>query len=356
MDERTYVPILLGRRGELLALRDCSVQLHQAFTPLFVIPPVPWDYTNEQPAETLDQHLHSIPRELFQARGARHAFVDLILVDDDGPLASGVHPLVWLTQECGNLGLQLIPTVSTQRSAAYVAAVTTVIARDQLGVCVRLPVSEWPSNAGEDLDALLQQLGATRADADLILDLRDDAGQMGFTAVRTELASLPQMDEWRSVIVVGGGMPQQMPSGQGVFTLQRKEWIGYQGVVANPPSARRPSFGDYAIAHPEPLLDLDPRLMSLSATIRYTANDEWLVAKGPLWKGVAGRGLGGAAMQPAAQQLVANAAYLGAGHCSSEVWIDGAATGGSGGNPMTWRKVGTRHHLQRVVEQIASLF
>ena len=38
-------------------------------------------------------------------------------------------------------------------------------------------------------------------------------------------------------------------------------------------------FGDYAIAHPIPT-ELDPRTMRMSASIRYTTSDEWLILKG----------------------------------------------------------------------------
>ena len=42
---------------------------------------------------------------------------------------------------------------------------------------------------------------------------------------------------------------------------------------------RSPAFGDYAIASPE-LPQGDMRLLKPSATVRYTVNDGWIIAKG----------------------------------------------------------------------------
>jgi Beta protein len=64
---------------------------------------------------------------------------------------------------------------------------------------------------------------------------------------------------------------------------------------------RLPTFGDYAVAHPDPSRgDVDPKVMSISAGLRYTIDDEWLVAKGGLYKATGGRSLGGEAAIPVA--------------------------------------------------------
>lgn len=336
-------------------MRESPQTLHNVFTPILVIPPPPWNFDTEQPAETLDQHLGPIPAELVQARANNVAFIDLVLLGNDGPLANGQHPLVWLTQAARDLGLPLIPVVSPTRTPAYRAAVAAVVARDGLGACLRLTVAEWPVNAQPAIDQLMNDIGVGRDQVDLVFDLEDEAGAMAFTALTQQLAALPNPEEWKSLIIAGTAMPQLLPPGAGLRVVPREEWIGHRALVAQlPAGVRRPTFGDYGVAHPDPQMDLDPRVISLSAALRYTAGDDWLIAKGALYKGRGGQGIGGAATIGAAQLLRANAAYT-PGHCPFEVWIDAVCAGGPGGTPSSWRRYGTRHHLAVVADQVANL-
>ncbi len=47
-----YVPVLLTRRGERIALRGTDPRIKARITPLFVVAPVAWDYDSEQPAKS----------------------------------------------------------------------------------------------------------------------------------------------------------------------------------------------------------------------------------------------------------------------------------------------------------------
>jgi hypothetical protein len=358
MEAQHYVPIVLTRLAERAALRDAPAAVRDSLTPLFVVPPIEWDYEEEEPAKSLADHLSKLPAQLGQAWSAS-AFIDLLVLDDDGPLAGGVHPLVWLTAQCNHQDLRLIPTVSPNRSAAYRAATASVIARDHRGVCVRLQVDEWPSSLRGALDDLLLQLNVGPEEVDLLLDLADESGALALTALRQEIATLPTLPAWRSLMVAGAGMPKEMPSGAGVHVLPRHEWQRYQSLLGPTHSlpARTPTFADYAIAHPDPTLDIDPKLMSLSASFRYATSDNWLLVKGKkLFKGAGGTGIGAAAVPPVAKALLAHADYLGAGHCAAEDWLVSVAQSvGSGGNPTVWRRYGTLHHLTVATAGLATL-
>jgi hypothetical protein len=43
-DHHCYVPVLITKRGEHTALRGLPAATKQAMTPLFVVPPIDWDY------------------------------------------------------------------------------------------------------------------------------------------------------------------------------------------------------------------------------------------------------------------------------------------------------------------------
>lgn len=352
-----YVPILLTKAGELQALRHATSAIKDRFTPLFTVPHVSWSYETDDWAESVESHLGDLPADLAQAWGPRPALVDLLLIDNDTAMPDGRHPLSWLTGEAATRGLPLIPVVSPSRSASYRAAAAAVHARDGLGVGLRLQVHEWPINTPPDeLDNLLSDLGIAPGDADVILDLAGQTGALALTVLRQQLAALPHLQEWRSLIVASGGMPEDMPTGSGIHVVARNDWELYRQMRSSPLLLREPTFSDYAISSLVPLPDLDPKLMSLSATLRYTSGDNWLIAKGGLFKGPGGTSQAGGAMHPVALNLRAHASYLGAQHCSCEKWLEGVVTGAlSGGSPMVWRRHGTLHHLVVVGEQLATL-
>lgn len=356
VDKKGYVPVLLTKRGERSAVRDLSPVARRAMTPLFVVEPIPWDYEREEDQKSIDEHLAPKAQDLFDAWGVGPAFIDMPF-SDDTLMAGGLHPLVWLTAAARALGLPLVPVVGINRSAAYRAAVTDIAVRDGDGVCIRLPVNEWPSVMQRELDDLLIDLGLGPDEVDLVLDLGEDVGvslALSERAIRSELNTLPYIHDWRSLIVTGAGLPKTMPAGRGVHVLDRFDWGLYQRLAIHAPPPRMPAYGDYAIAHPDPFLDVNPMFMSLAATLRYTAKDDWLISKGELFKASGGRGIGGAAVPPVAAALVAHPEFMN-GHCAGDDWIAAAASGGPTGNSETWRRHGTHHHLELVPAQLATL-
>lgn len=353
----TYVPIVLIKMGERSALKDLDETVKDRLVPIFVVPPVDWNFDEEKPAKSVGDHLAKLPEQLAKAWGTRRAFVDLQLVEDAAVGTGGEHPLEWFTRISATFGLALAPVTSIERSNAHRQAAADAVARDQQGACIRLTLSEWPSNTGTaPLDDLMAQLGLEPSQLDLVLDLEDNVGDLALTVVRSELAALPYLNEWGSLTLVGAAMPATMPAGKGTHALPRKDWALWRALVDGPVQpARRPTFGDYVVSGVESTLDVNPRILSFSATLRYATEREWLVAKGGLYKGSAGKGIGGAAMYPVADALGNHPDFM-PDHCGFERWVMVNATGGdTGGSPTTWRRYATQHHLQFVTEQLANL-
>ena len=351
-----YVPVLLAKRGERTAIQQLPSEVKERITPLLVAPPIDWDYDNGSPSKTVDQHLQDLPDALAESWGHAPAFIDLVHIDEES-LASGEHPLSWVTRKAQEVGLALTPVVGPERSSAYKAAVADVVARDGASACVRLPMEEWTSGAGTSrLDGLISTLGLTADQCHLILDLGADLGPAARILVTTELHHLPYAQDWLSVTIVGTSMPQAMPTGRGVHQLVREEWNLYRELTGTASQLQRtPTFGDYAIAHSDPTVPVDPRLMNITATLRYTSGDSWLVARGDAFKASGGLSRGGSAIVSALEHLTQNPGYLGSQHCATEGWVESVLTNGSGGNPEVWRRQGTLHHLAVVTEQVANL-
>lgn len=103
------------------------------------------------------------------------------------------------------------------------------------------------------------------------------------------------------------------------------------------------------IAHPS-YVDIDPRLMQMSASIRYSARDIYLLVKG-----VSVRKLSWSQTKDQCKKIVALSEYSGATFSWGDEYIMNCYKGtASTGNAETWRRVGTNHHLTLAATQISS--
>ena len=118
---------------------------------------------------------------------------------------------------------------------------------------------------------------------------------------------------------------------------------------------RLPTYSDCAIQHPKGVENFDFRTMQVSASVRYTVRNQWLLIKGESTK-----------TTPAIEQFPDLATqltyghlsgyYAGSDHCLGCIQIQDAANGVKGlGSPGVWRRIGTIHHLTTVVEDLLAL-
>jgi hypothetical protein len=215
-------------------------------------------------------------------------------------------------------------------------------------------VAHWPIPPTDvTIDRLLGDLGIARDSVHLVLDLRDQTQSAAAFAMTTGLQNFAHTAEWKTLTVTATAMTQLIPNGRGLHAIERGEWHNYLTMVNGGQfGTRQPTFGDYAISHPDPFADVDPRVLQISAKLKYTTDASWLVVRGGLFKGNAGRGGGGEEIRAVARELVAQGEFT-PDHCGAEQWILNAAGTGPTGAPRTWVKIGTWHHLLRVLDQIS---
>ena len=357
-DHRRYVPVLLTRQGERLALRELDAGAKSSATPLFVVHPIQNDPNTGAPIRSVGQHIEQLARQLADDWGTAPAFVDLRHVDTASPLGDGSHPLVRLVLSCLDWNLPLTPVVSGAHDLAYRAAAVRAAALAGTAVGIRLGPPEWPeigTPLGDGhLLGLLAETGQDPEQTHLILDLEDQVSStvaVTAAALRPALRALPRAYDWASVTVAGTGMPTGTANvgRDNAADIPRLEWALWRSLDA--PDYRRTSFGDYGVQHPDPLSGFDPRFMDSSAQLRYTTAANWFVVRG---RGVKKTGL--AQIRDLASQIVAHAEYPGSDFSWGDRWLDECARNvGKVGNQGQWRKVTTNHHLTYVVAQLATL-
>lgn len=355
-DESHYVPILKGKEGEFGALSQLPDRSKEALTPLVEIPPIPWDFGQQIPSRSIDEHLKRTPQKLARAWGSdRELFLDFLWIGESERMESGGHPVKYLFDAVCDLGLLPIPVIGLMRSSDYLAACSDVVRRDGRGVCVRIQredFQDFPEFEAE-LQKVLKSVSAQQGDADLLLDLKaltPGSGEMSADEVLALISSIPDLERWRSFTLAATSFPESLiglPPSDFSF-IARNEWNLWREVVRMKPK-RIPTFGDYAISHPQPS-EVDPRIMRPSASVRYTAESYWLVPKARNLKDH-----GYDQFHDVCRDLVERDEYSGRRFSWGDGYIDDCANDRVGcGNLTTWRKVGTSHHLNFVLRQVAS--
>jgi hypothetical protein len=132
---------------------------------------------------------------------------------------------------------------------------------------------------------LCAAVGVDFVGSDLLIDLGFLSEDMEIRAedVANSVDELVSVGDWRSVVLLGTSMPSWLGGGvvqEGtVGRLPRREWdlwaaLRESGIV------RLPTFGDYAIQHPDPPLEGDESGPGQRANIRYTTDEVTLVPRG----------------------------------------------------------------------------
>lgn len=353
-----YIPILKGKEGEFSALRDLSSQTRSRITPVVEVPPTPWDYFNDTEQRTLGEHVHRVVTRLAACWGtASELFVDLELVGD-GPMADGRHPVQAFLQEARGEGLVAIPVTSLGRSAEHQRAVQEAVQADRHGVCLRFESDDFEALAdmGSAISDLVRALGVTPSDIDVLLDfgaVLPNQGPQVALAARSLILTLPAVGDWRTLTFAASSFPENLTAfgPDSITSIARAEWIAWTSLVRHGGTLPRiPRFADYGVGHPV-LLDVDPRIMQMSANIRYTTPNDWLIAKG---RGVKRQGF--EQFHDLSERVSALPEFKGGSYSWGDAYIQRCATRNEGpGNATTWRRVGTTHHVTLAAEQVASL-
>jgi hypothetical protein len=358
MPEPIYVPILKGKEGEYAALEALDTDTKSQLMPLIEVPAIPWDFANESPAKSLDEHISSMPDRLKRACGVMPFYLDLPWFEQDENLANGTTALEAILAKGGELGFQAIPVVYRDSSPVYLAAAKTHSSSTGSGICIRLLVEDFEDDVAidEEVDRLLAAASPEDGAADLILDLEDlgvNAGTASLVA-RSVFLMIPLKDRWRRITLAAASFPEDLSdvSAATIVNLPRLEWDLWKSLQKRPGALPRRDliFGDYAMSHPIGKT-IDPRTMRMSANIRYTTADDWLVIKG---RNV--RQYGFEQYFELCRLLVERPEYSGRTFSWGDGYIAACAEATQGpGNATTWRKVGVNHHITLVTRGLASL-
>jgi hypothetical protein len=337
-----YVPVMRTKGAELAALRTLQPKLRSLITPLLEFPP-----RLAQECRALAQLEAATERIALHLAGwsGRSVFVDTDILGRTEPSVTA-----HLASSLARAGIRpvMVASLKTGPGSSYTRSILAVLERHGSGICLRISSEELRLTSVEMMiRECLRRYGASPAMVDLIVDRR---GVQSDSYTFSDFASrIPSIDSWGSLTVIAGSFPKdlsRLARGE-THRLARHEWVQWQALASW--KGRRPAFGDYTIQHP--YFSEPPAFPNVSASVRYTLEDEFLVMRG---EGVLNEGSPGYAQYNGwAQLLVDRPDYFGREFSAGDRYIsERSINRDSTGTPRTWLQAAFSHHLTTTALQV----
>ncbi|MFD2116318.1 beta family protein [Paenibacillus yanchengensis] len=354
LSRKHYVPVIKWKQGEQKALEALSPALKESIIPVIEIPPIDWDFENEVPKKTIDEHLQNFGDTLLRC-WSQGAFIDLLYIDANERMMTGQHPLAYILREARSRKNPLIPITCSIYDSHYNTEVVSANVVDELGAAIRITEKDFDS-LQLTIDNLLEAIQLNPDQVDLIVDYGyADPNHIIRTSffITGLINSIPYLNKWRNLILCGTGFPKDLSGVRAdtIGQIERSEWILWKRMMQGKTAIREPIFGDYGISNPVPF-EGDPRVINMSANIRYTAEDKYIIFKGKITKR-----FGASQYHDLADQVVQHPEYSGRNFSEGDLYIYEVSQSNDGpGNATNWRKAGTNHHLTYVASELSTLF
>lgn len=349
-----YIPILKLKMGEVNALKHLQAEYKAIVTPLFEIPPIPYDYAQEQASKTLDKHIEKVS-QVVKSCCNESMFLDFSYVADD--ITSQFVPNIEAQfNDIANNGIKPIPVVYLSMEQEYTNMTCSIAKKLNNGVCIRIENADFEEeNFPEQIDLLLKNANIIPQYTDIILDMglipSKGTGPIS-VGIKNIVRFFPQFTEWRSITLAATSFPETLASfsSQTATVIDRPEWGIWEQLATAGHTSRPLYYGDYGIASPEPF-QMDPRMMKLGAKIKYTLDEQWLIVKGTGIK----RG-GSAQFHSLAKWLAESKHYYKADFSWGDNFIDECAKKTTGpGSQTSWVSVGMNHHFAVTAAKLSKL-
>ncbi len=258
-----------------------------------------------------------------------------------------------------DVGIAFTPVTGVSRTADITPALTY----RTNGLALRLTRIEFEQGGlAARINPFLSTIGLTPEEVDLIIDLGgvEDFILEGIAALTDAfIAEVPDHLRWRTFTVSACAFPKSMGVVQrnSEASVERTDWVAWRDNLYSRRNSlqRLPTFSDCAIQRPEGVEGFDPVRMQVSASIRYSLEEEWLLIKGQSTRSKRP----GEQFPELARKLVYGSLrprFYGVNHCNGCGLMKAAADGEPGlGSAEAWRQLGTIHHISVVTQALASL-
>jgi hypothetical protein len=343
-DSKHYFPVIKWKRGEKKALKNLDSTLKNQFTPIIELQALKEEsrYSSEEQIDKYIEDINNIFKDQFY-----------VIIDPTEILVEENY-VNYLYERMKEFNIKFIPVMQTNwsnndnlNSSQY----------KERGICLRLNQKDLnDDNWGNNLDSFINKYHLSYDEIFLVLDL-EDISKINETTIKFMikqfLNELPEIDSWKQIVFIGASFPESMRGidPNAITVLPRIEWKVWKEFYNNK-YQRVPNFGDYIIQSPFLITDFDPVTMQISAKIKYTSGDNFIICKGTSLRGESGYGQ----YRDLCKLLIESPYYYSQNHSYGCKYIYDCSEGNvSTGNPETWVVVGINHHLTLACQQLSAL-
>lgn len=353
-----YLPCLRWKQGEYLAVENLSPRAKESIIPIIEVPELAFDFELHQIPKTLDKHLNAFTSRVKNKWGTKQeCYVDLHHISLNEPFENCQYPTDFILNDLIEKKVKFIPVTRTIEDPLFELAILSHLSTTRKRLCIRASLDEFAEDDFEKIvEELLGKYKLIYENCDLILDLDAISFEpidILVSLIIEVLKSKDKINKWNTFGVIGTSFPKSLAGvPEGLSLLPRHEWEFYillcKGLQKE--KLRIPCFGDYTINHPE-ILSVDPRFLKPKANIRYSITGNWLIARG-----LNVRDHKFEQFQQLCKHIVNSKHFYGYQFSYGDEYIYNCAQNkASSGNLSTWRKVGTNHHIELVVQDLANL-
>jgi hypothetical protein len=341
-----YLPVVKWKMGEYSAISELHESVRASIAPVIEVPGVPWNFNTDAPAKSLESHLDAVAEQIQEhLEGVPEFFVDgRLLTGDDG-----VSHLAALLERVNDRRCRPAISVDQPGFEADLQAARELMRQADSEVLLRVSPRKRFGRFAADI---AQQLGTERPRCNLMIDCgdirQDDLDIVGVAASAAFESAVKS--GWASLALASTSFPQYLSEVRPPYAeLPRLEWLLYRELLGELEGGDpRPIYADYAVTSRN-VDELDPRMISVSAAIRYTGDTAFHI-----FKGQSLRRHSFEQFRTLSNFLTDRAEiYKGSEFSWGDDFIAKCASGeGKVGNNTTWRKVATNHHITLVVSQL----
>ncbi len=347
-----YLSVLKWSSSQYSALKNCSNHTLELIYPLLEIPVISYQFKTETPACSVDDHIRNFGKNLSEFwRINRPVFLDTrhlesSILDDNSEAITRCFQLAEAH------GKQVIPVTSPGRSNSYQKAVRSIVKH---GLCLRLS----PEQIIKNPDIVTQMCSYFQVQSDkvhLVIDYGDISKRSinkSYEKILQSMQLIPEISRWKTFSLCGSSYPATMSQVKKLVVdkKERLEWDIWKKIITEG-IERKPMFGDYNLSSAAINKPFRPGLMTVSVTVKYSNNSNWVFVKGlPIkekdWSQT----------KELCQNLIAHEEYMDkkTSWGSLQVWrrAHGEITRGAA---VDWRSFGVNHHLTIVASQLSNLY